>query len=66
MDALVDEIWEVTAPVEVRIERVMHRNKLSRAEIERRIEAQQPELDAPAGLKKTVILNDGITPCFPV
>ena len=39
-DALVHEVWEVDAPTEVRISRVMKRNGLTRGEVEHRIAAQ--------------------------
>ncbi|MDE6489569.1 MAG: dephospho-CoA kinase [Muribaculaceae bacterium] len=41
IDTMVDEIWEVDAPEEIRISRVMARNNLSRREVENRIEAQR-------------------------
>lgn len=64
MDALVDEIWEVTAPKEIRIERVIARNNLSIPEIEKRMEAQKAEEAIPA-LKKRVINNDGVQAVLP-
>ncbi len=65
MDTLVDEIWEVTAPKEIRIERVMRRNNLSREEIERRIESQKAEETAIPQLKKRIINNDGAQAVLP-
>jgi dephospho-CoA kinase len=38
-----DEVWVVTAPRELQIERIMARNKVDRAEAERRIDAQPPQ-----------------------
>jgi dephospho-CoA kinase len=38
-----DEVWVVTSPREIQIERIMARNKVDRAEAERRIEAQPPQ-----------------------
>lgn len=58
--------WRVVAPVEIRIERVMRRNDLSRADVSARINSQradgsenekQPEL--------SIIRNDGSTPLLP-
>lgn len=43
MDAIVDGVWEVEAPLEVRIERVMKRNGLNREQILSRINAQSDE-----------------------
>lgn len=65
MDTLVDEIWEITAPKEIRIERVMHRNNISREEIERRIESQRAEETAIPRLKKRIINNDGVQAVLP-
>lgn len=60
-DALVDEVWEVTAPEQVRIERVERRSGLSAGEIKRRIDAQSK---APRPDHR-IILNDGVTPLIP-
>ncbi|MBP3535559.1 MAG: dephospho-CoA kinase [Muribaculaceae bacterium] len=57
-DRLVNEIWEVTAPTEIRIDRVMRRSGLSRDEIERRIASQAPTVN-PA---HRIIVNDDLTP----
>lgn len=57
-DALVSEVWEVTAPAELRIARVERRSGLSREEITRRIAAQSSE-SRPS---HRIIINDGITP----
>ena len=65
MDTLVDEIWEVTAPKEIRIERVIARNNLSIPEIEKRMEAQKAEEATIPALKKRVINNDGAQAILP-
>ncbi len=44
VDALVDEVWIVDAPVDVRIKRVIARNGLSEGEVRQRIESQASEL----------------------
>lgn len=41
IDTMVDEIWEVDAPEEIRIARVMNRNGISRTEVEHRIASQR-------------------------
>lgn len=41
LDKLVDEVWEVMAPEEIRIQRVMKRNNVSAEEASRRIESQR-------------------------
>jgi len=42
LDTMVDSVWIVTADTETRIRRVMARNGMSRAEVERRIASQKP------------------------
>lgn len=61
-DGIVDEVWEVTAPKEVRISRVMSRNGMSRAEVERRI-ASQRSTSGRRGHK--IIVNDESAPLIP-
>lgn len=57
-------IWEITAPMEVRIERVIRRNGASREEVEARISSQRGETP-PEGVSPLVMVNDGITPLLP-
>jgi len=40
-----DEVWVVTSPREVQIARIIARNKVDRAEAERRIDAQPPQAE---------------------
>lgn len=61
VDKMVDSVWEVTAPIETRIERVAKRNGLTRGQIEARIESQS-SLSRPS---HRLIVNDGITPVLP-
>lgn len=42
-DILVDDIWVISAPLDVRIERVKNRNDFTVEEIQRRISSQLPE-----------------------
>lgn len=42
-DILVDDIWVISAPLDVRIERVKNRNGFTVEEIQRRISSQLPE-----------------------
>lgn len=53
----VDFVVLVHAPLELRIERIMHRDASSRAEIEARIKAQMPESEK-LKLANAVIYND--------
>lgn len=64
LDRMVTDIWEVTAPEETRIARVMRRNNLTADQVRTRIEAQSPFI--PATHPPTyVIVNDGCTPLLP-
>lgn len=60
-DTLVSEVWEVTAPTEVRIARVQQRNGLDRKEIERRIASQNCEQHPT----HHIIVNDGTAALLP-
>lgn len=55
LDSIVDEVWEVNAPLEIRIERVMKRNNISRQDILSRIESQKYEILKQADY---IITND--------
>lgn len=63
MQGMMHSIWRVTAPEEVRIERVMKRNGLARKEILARIRAQQSEKQASGNDYE--IINDGLKPLLP-
>ena len=41
LNRLVDEEWRVEAPHDMRVERVMNRNAMTREQVEARIEAQE-------------------------
>ena len=55
LDSIVDEVWEVNAPLEIRIERVMKRNNISRQDVLSRIESQKYEILTQADY---IITND--------
>lgn len=59
-----DKTIIVTAPLELRIERVMKRDGVSREEVIRRINNQMPE-EEKIKLADFVIINDGLTPLLP-
>ena len=60
LDRVVGEIWEVTAPIDVRIRRVMERNSISADQVRARIEAQRADEDASeCATEHRVIVNDG-------
>lgn len=61
VDRLTDDVIVVTAPIELRIERVMKRNNATREQVEARIKAQG-NFDFP---KAMVVINDDVTPIIP-
>lgn len=66
LNRFIDEDWQVTAPEDVRIARVMARNNLSREAVVARICAQKYEIP-PSARRVSVrtIINDNITPLLP-
>ena len=58
LDKYVDEVWKVTAPVGVRIERVMKRNNVTAQEVRARIDSQNRR-DCHTHNRVRVIINDG-------
>ena len=62
---MVDMVVEVIAPKELRIQRVMQRNNMTRDEIEKRIESQNVAIDEQKKIKTINITNDGFTPILP-
>lgn len=64
MHTMVDEVWNVTAPIETRISRVISRNSTTRKKVLERINTQSTslgEIDVPV---KTII-NDDVTAILP-
>lgn len=64
LDRHVDEVWEVIAPKELRILRVMQRNGLSRSAVENRISSQSIDIASPHPNIHTIV-NDDFTPVLP-
>lgn len=64
LDRMVDDVWEVTAPEEIRIRRAMRRDGSDYDRIKARVEAQEA---APKGSHPRVfrIVNDGVEPVVP-
>lgn len=56
------EVWEVTAPLDIRVERVMKRSGLTREQALARIEAQREEQTICQSRHTLQIVNDGTTP----
>lgn len=61
---LLDKMVVVTAPVELRIERVMARDSVDRSAVEARLSKQWPE-EKKVEMADFVIVNDGIKPILP-
>ncbi len=64
IDTIVNEVWNVVAPVETRVERVMKRNATSRNKVMERINNQQP-LSHCTELNVIDLINDSYTPLLP-
>lgn len=65
IDRMVARVWEVTAPIETRIERVKARNGLSEREVLARIESQDSFDVTRRHNDVEVIVNDGVRPLLP-
>lgn len=63
LDKVVNATWCVTAPEQVRVERVARRSGLTEAQISGRIKAQQAEETTTRC--DLLIVNDGISPVLP-
>lgn len=63
LDKLVDEVWHVTAPTDIRIERVMARSGLTAQQVRDRIASQTVEEEAAPNEK--VIVNDDTSAVLP-
>ena len=63
LDQVVDEVWHVTAPQQVRIERVMARSGLTSIQVKERMVAQASEDSIADG--EQVIVNDNVTALLP-
>ena len=64
IDKMVDIVWNVTAPLETRVKRVMARNGIPRENVIERINSQQTELDYDRD-KIVEIINDGTIALLP-
>ena len=65
LDKMVDEVWEVHAPEELRVNRVMLRNGLDREKVMARIDAQKSYNPARRHAVVHEIVNDGSVPVLP-
>ena len=68
LDKMVDDVWEVCAPENLRIERAMKRDNASRHQIEARIRNQQPlcyDEELVPEIPVNIITNDDRHPVLP-
>ena len=65
IDRMVDQVWEIKAPRNTRIERVVLRNNLPSADIIARIEAQDSYSPDTPHHSVSVITNDGLHALLP-
>lgn len=65
IDEMVDNVWIVDAPREIRLLRAMGRDNSSEEAILKRIEAQDSFIPAKRHSNETVIINDGNLPVIP-
>ena len=63
LDRMVDSVWHVTAPTDVRIQRVMIRSGLTAQQVQDRIAAQSIEDSLASG--EHAIINDNTTALLP-
>lgn len=66
IDKLVDMVWEVTAPEEIRLARVIKRNNLSAEQVRDRIKSQDRFIVTDKHPATIIIDNDGMNPVLPV
>ena len=65
LSTLVSAEWRVTAPIPLRIARVIQRSALTPSQINQRIAAQSNEEPPHTHLPLTILLNDNLTPLLP-
>ena len=65
IDMMVNEVWQVDAPRDLRIERVMKRNGMSHSQVTSRIDSQDSYIPATLHPCTHLIINDGDTAVLP-
>ncbi|MCM1076570.1 MAG: dephospho-CoA kinase [Bacteroides sp.] len=65
LDKMVDDVWEVDAPLDLRIERVMTRNGFDRNQVLARISSQDSFVVENVHPNVLMIINDGFRPLLP-
>ena len=66
LDKLVNQVWEIVAPDEIRINRVMKRNRFSAEQVKDRIKSQDIFVIPETHPETLLINNDGLEPVLPV
>lgn len=66
LDKLVNQVWEIVAPDEIRINRVMKRNRFSAEQVKDRIKSQDGFVIPEKHPETLLINNDGLEPVLPV
>ena len=64
MQTMVNEVWNVTAPIETRISRVMKRNRTTRDKVVERVKSQSANLEG-LDIPVRTIVNDNNTAILP-
>lgn len=64
LDKMVEQVWEVTAPEDIRVERIINRNHCTAEQARARIESQRITVTDPHPAVHTII-NDNLTPLLP-
>lgn len=65
IDLMVDRVWEVIAPDDIRVERVMKRNNLDKAAVLARVRAQNESVPVRKHDNVSEIINDNCMPVLP-
>lgn len=65
LDRVIDSEWNVTAPTDIRVDRVIARNGLSREHVLARIKAQSGTTPPKSSHNIITLVNDDITPLLP-
>lgn len=65
LDRIVDEVWNVVAPQQLRINRVMMRNGFERDQVVRRVEAQDGFVPDCVHPRVFDLVNDDVQPLLP-
>ena len=65
IDLMANVVWEITAPIDIRVNRVMQRNRCSKSDVEARIQAQDSFIHHRHHPNTIYISNDNTAPLLP-